>query len=104
MGLKSTKKGALIASLTPGGPAAKSGLQQGDLVTRIDGHEVESQNDLTRQVALVSPGQDMHLSVLRDGRAQEITVRSGTRPSEDELARNDQDDRQGGRNSRRPGR
>ena len=103
MGLKS-KKGALVAQVTPGGPAAKGGLQTGDLVTRIDGHEVTSQTDLTRQVALVSPGQDMHLSVLRDGKAQEITVRSGTRPSEDELARNDQEDRQGGRNSRRPGR
>jgi serine protease Do len=96
MGLKS-KKGALVASLTSGGPAAKAGLQTGDLVTRIDGHEVESSNDLTRQVALVSPGQDMRLTVLRDGRTQELTVKSGLRPSEDELARNERQDRQGGR-------
>jgi Do/DeqQ family serine protease len=91
MGLKA-KKGALIAQVTAGGPAARSGLQTGDVVTRIDGHEVESNADLTRQVALVSPGQDMRLTVLREGRTQEITVKSGERPSEEALARNDQQD------------
>jgi len=91
MGLKS-KKGALVAQVTPDGPAAKGGLQTGDLVTKIDGHEVSSQTDLTRQVALVSPGQDMHLTVLRDGRTQEVTIKSGERPSEEALARNDQDE------------
>jgi serine protease Do len=98
MGLKS-KKGALVAQVTSGGPAAKAGLQTGDLVTKIDGHEVQSQTDLTRRVALVSPGQDMRLTVLRDGRVQEVTIRSGERPSEEALARNDRsdrDDRQGG--------
>ncbi len=92
MGLKS-KKGALVAQVTAGGPAAKAGLQTGDLVTRIDGHEVASQSDLTRQVAQVAPGQDMHLTVLRDGRLQELTVRSGERPSEEALARNDRKER-----------
>jgi len=91
MGLK-TKKGALVAQVNAGGPAAKGGLQTGDLITRIDGHEVASNSDLTRQVALVSPGQDMHLTVLRDGHVQEVTVRSGTRPSEEDLARNDRTD------------
>ena len=95
MGLKS-KKGALVAAVTTGGPAAKAGLQTGDLVTRINGHEVESQTDLTRQVALVSPGQDMRLTVLRDGRVQEINVKSGERPSEEALARNDREDRRDG--------
>jgi serine protease Do len=94
MGLKS-KKGALVAQVTAGGPAARAGLQTGDLVTKIDGHEVQSQSDLTRQVALVSPGQDMHLTVLRDGRVQEVTVRSGERPSEEALARNDRQERDG---------
>jgi serine protease Do len=102
MGLK-VKKGALVASTTPGGPAARAGLQTGDLVTKIDGHEVSTQTDLTRQVALVSPGQEMHLTVLRDGRTQEVTVRSGERPSEEALAKNDQQD-QGERREYRFGR
>jgi serine protease Do len=93
MGLKN-KKGSLVAQVTAGGPAAKAGLQTGDLVTRINGHEVESSTDLTRQVALVSPGQDMRLSVLRDGRTQEVVVKSGERPSEEALARNDRNEQQ----------
>ncbi len=99
MGLKS-KKGALVAQVTVGGPAAKAGLQTGDLVTKFDGREVQSQTDLTRQVAMVSPGQEMRLTVLRDGRQQEVTVKSGERPSEEALARNDRDDQPQGRSNR----
>ena len=84
------KKGALVAELTPGGPAARAGLQAGDLVTRFDGQEVLSNSDLTRRVGLVRVGEDIRLSVLRDGRAQEVTIKAGERPSEDELARNEQ--------------
>ncbi|HEY4032171.1 MAG TPA: trypsin-like peptidase domain-containing protein [Caulobacteraceae bacterium] len=99
LGLKG-KKGALIASTTTGGPAAKAGLQTGDLVQKIDGHEVDSQNDLTRQVALVAPGQEMRLTVLRDGKVQELTVKSGERPSEEALASNDQQDQGDSRRGR----
>ncbi len=88
MGLKS-KKGALVAQVTNGGPAAKAGLQTGDLITRIDGHEVQNNSDLTRQVGQVSPGQDMRLTVLREGRTQDLTVKAGVRPSEEALASND---------------
>ena len=99
MGLKS-KKGSLVAQVTAGGPAAKAGLQTGDVVTRIDGREVQSRNDLTRQVALVSPGREMHLIVLRDGRQQEVIVKSGERPSEEALARNDREEQPQGRGNR----
>jgi serine protease Do len=93
MGLK-IKKGALVASITRGGPAARGGLQTGDVITRIDGREIDSNADLTRQIALAAPGQDMRLTVLRDGKAQEVTVKSGERPSEEVLARNDREERQ----------
>ena len=92
LGLKS-EKGALVASLTTGGPAAKGGLQTGDVITRIDGHDVKNNSDLTRQVGQVSPGQEMRLSVLRDGRTQDVTIKAGVRPSEEALARNDRRER-----------
>jgi serine protease Do len=88
IGRKGTK-GALVAGLTTGGPAARAGLQTGDLVTKIDGHEVLSSADLTRHVGLAVVGQDIHLQVLRDGQARQITIRAGERPPEDKLALND---------------
>jgi len=87
IGLKG--KGALVADLTPGGPAEKAGLKAGDVVTRVNGQPIESATDLTRAVGLVHGGDAIRLSVLREGRPQEVTVRSGVRPSEDQLASND---------------
>jgi serine protease Do len=92
LGVKSTK-GALVADLTPGGPAARAGLQTGDLVTRIDDHEVTSNGDLTRRVGLVGVGQEIRLQVLRNGQVRQIVIRAGERPSEDKLALNEQRER-----------
>jgi serine protease Do len=89
LGVKTTK-GALVASLTPGGPAQRAGLMTGDLVTRIDGHDVVSNSDLTRRVGMVRVGQDLHLSVIREGKPTEITIKAGERPSEEALAANEQ--------------
>ena len=80
-------KGALVADLTPGGPSDQAGLKQGDVVLKVDGHEVESSADLTRQVGLAHAGQTVRLEVVRDGRAREVDVRSGVRPTEAALAR-----------------
>ena len=88
LGVKGTK-GALVADLTPGGPAARAGLQTGDLVTGMDGRDVLSGSDLTRHVGLAEVGQDIHLQVLRDGQSRQLTIRAGERPSEDKLAQND---------------
>ncbi len=82
------RKGALIADLTPGGPAEQAGLQAGDVVLGIDGHAVDSADDLTRQVALVHPGQVARLQVIRAGRTLTLDVHSGLRPSEQMLASN----------------
>lgn len=83
-------QGALVADVTPGGPSARGGLQSGDLILRIDGHPITSASDLTRQVGLVHPGDEVHLQIRRDGRIQEVTVHSGVRPSEQALAENGQ--------------
>jgi serine protease Do len=83
------QKGALVAEVVPDGPSAKAGLQPGDVVLRIDGRPVESSADLTRQVAMAKPGQDVRLDVRRDGRERQVVLRSGVRPSEEQLAAND---------------
>ncbi len=80
------RKGALVADLTPGGPAERAGLQPGDVVLGIDGHPVDSADELTRNVAGVHPGQVARLEVLRNGRTLTVDVHSGLRPSEQVLA------------------
>ena len=86
LGLK-TNDGALIAALTDGGPAEKSGLHVGDVVQAVNGKSVSSSTDLTRQVAFSHPGDLLRLSVLRDGRRMDVELHAGIRPSEAEMAR-----------------
>ena len=77
--------GAYINEVTKGAPADLAGLQPGDIVTRIDGDTIASSTELTRRVAEVAVGQPIRLEILRDGRRQSVTVRSGRRPTPAEL-------------------
>ena len=91
------RKGALVAELVAGGPAEKSGLQPGDIVVSVNAVDVHNASELTRQVGASRSGDILHLTVLRDGKPRTIDVKSGVRPSEDDLKRgaNDNGD-QGG--------
>jgi serine protease Do len=88
LGLKD-HKGALVADVTEDGPADKAGLKAGDVVLDVNGRTVDGASDLSRQVALVSPGQTIHLKIRRSGQVQTLSLTSGTRPSEEQLASND---------------
>ncbi|HEY1425279.1 MAG TPA: Do family serine endopeptidase [Caulobacteraceae bacterium] len=79
-------KGAIVDQLTPGGPAERAGVRSGDVVTAVNGHPVTSSAELTRQVGLAQPGQDVQLSVMRGGHPLQLAIRSGTRPAEAQLA------------------
>ena len=81
--------GALVADIVPDGPSAHAGLRSGDLILKVEGHPVTSAADLTRQVALAQAGSSIHLDIRREGHMQALTVRSGLRPSEQQLALND---------------
>ena len=74
-------KGALISQITPGGPAEKSGLKMGDVVTAIDGKSVTSADELTMAVISHSPGSTVNLDVMRDGKPMKLTVTLGQRPN-----------------------
>ncbi|HLY78816.1 MAG TPA: trypsin-like peptidase domain-containing protein, partial [Caulobacteraceae bacterium] len=84
-----TAKGALIDQVEAGGPAERAGLQAGDIVTSVNDVPVRSSTDLTQQIALARPGEAIRLGVLRNGRAREIAITSGLRPSENALAAGD---------------
>ena len=79
-------KGALIESVTEDGPASRAGVQVGDLLVGVNGQAVANSQEATRRVGAAKPGDTIRLEVIRDGRRQTLNVRSGTRPSEEELA------------------
>jgi serine protease Do len=81
------KKGALVAELVPNGPAQKGGVQSGDVVLEINGHAVKDSTDLTRQVAASHSGDTLTLNIWRAGKQVTIAVKSGVRPSDAELAK-----------------
>ena len=83
------QKGAIVADLSPGGPSARAGLQVGDVVVSVNGATVKSSSDLTRQVARVRAGEVLRLDVIREGKKRNVDIKSGVRPSERELASND---------------
>ncbi|HEX7887127.1 MAG TPA: Do family serine endopeptidase [Phenylobacterium sp.] len=91
------QKGAIVADISPGGPSQRAGVQVGDVVVAVNGVAVKSSSDLTRQVARVRAGENLRLDVIRDGKRRTVDVRSGVRPSERELAANDNSAGPGGR-------
>jgi len=89
-------KAAVVKAVTPGGPAAKAGLMIDDIVLSVNGVKVESSTALTREVGRGAAGSLLRLEVLRDGRNRIIEIRSGVRPSNEELASSLRPDSDGG--------
>ncbi|MBI3951118.1 MAG: PDZ domain-containing protein, partial [Acidobacteria bacterium] len=75
------ERGALITSVVPDSPAAKAGLQKGDVVVRWNGTPVESAIQLRRHIRETPAGRTIRLEILRNGQEQEISVTLG-KPSE----------------------
>jgi putative serine protease PepD len=73
--------GATIADVRAGTPAARAGVRAGDVVTAIDGERVDSADDLRGRVDAHEPGDEIELTVRRDGGTQTLDVTLGSRPS-----------------------
>ncbi len=80
-------QGAIIAEVVPGGPAAKAGMQQGDVVIAVNGKPVEDSRDLSRRVASLIAGSKATFTVIRDGNRKDI-VADITLRKDDQLASN----------------
>jgi serine protease Do len=81
-GRRGQPRGVLVTGVERGSPAARAGLRVGDQVLAVNGERVETANALVRGVAAIPPGQTARLSVLREGRALEITAQIGRRPAQ----------------------
>ncbi|WP_280187808.1 Do family serine endopeptidase [Delftia sp. PS-11] len=67
-------EGALVASVDKNGPAAKAGLEPGDVVRRIDGQPIIGSGDLPAYVGQALPGQKVTLEVWRNGEARTLSA------------------------------
>jgi Do/DeqQ family serine protease len=67
-------QGALVSSVTPDSPAAKAGMQRGDVITAVDGRTVHDSNSLRNEISEMMPGTNTKLTLLRDGREQTVDV------------------------------
>jgi Do/DeqQ family serine protease len=71
LGLKDVR-GAIVSSVEPGGPADRAGVQQGDVITAINGKVVNGSNEVRNDIAGTAPGSRVKLSVVRDGRERQV--------------------------------
>lgn len=79
-------KGALIAEVLPGGPAAEAGLQPGDVIVSVAGDEVGDLRDVTRPIAFSKEGTEVDLGILRQGRIRTVEVSLGRMPEDQQVA------------------
>jgi serine protease Do len=79
--------GEIVRSVVAGGPAARGGLQQGDVILRVGGQAVTPDQTVSYLIANTQVGSRVPLEVIRGGRRQTVTVTVGERPTEQELAK-----------------
>jgi serine protease Do len=80
-------QGALVNRVDPDGPAAKAGVQSGDVILKFDGKPVESVEDLPRMVSATKPGSRAKMEIWRDRAAHDVSVTVGEM-SDEALAEN----------------
>jgi S1-C subfamily serine protease len=73
--------GAVVQQIAPNGPAAKAGVQTGDVITAVNGASVTGAQDLLDILARSHPGKTLILKINRNGNTQTVTVKLGELPA-----------------------
>jgi serine protease Do len=95
LGLKKAE-GALVAEPQANGPAAKAGIESGDVITAVNGETVKDARELARTIGALAPGNAVKLNVLHKGQDKVINLTLGQLPNTVEAkADNDNSDKGG---------
>jgi serine protease Do len=81
LGMK-TAKGALVDEAQPDTPAAKAGVQAGDVITAVNGAAIKDSRGLAREISGMAPGSSAKLDIIRKGQEQSISVTLATMPND----------------------
>src|SRR5262249_30718940 len=79
LGLKNAQ-GALVAEPQPDSPAAKAGIQSGDVVAAVGGQPVKKARGLAKKISSMAPGKTVKLDVWRNGADKQLTLTLGEMP------------------------
>ena len=80
-------QGLVITEVYAGGPGARAGLGIGDIVTAIDGAEINNQGGLNYRIGTREPNDSVRVSVLRDGRAETLDARVQALPGDPDVGK-----------------
>ncbi|HMK80561.1 MAG TPA: Do family serine endopeptidase [Xanthobacteraceae bacterium] len=92
LGLKKAE-GALVAEPQSDGPAAKAGIQSGDVITAVNGQPVKDARDLARKIGGLPPNTKVSLTVISKGTEKTVALTLGELPREQRQAKADHDDK-----------
>ncbi|HXZ47516.1 MAG TPA: DegQ family serine endoprotease [Usitatibacter sp.] len=67
-------QGAAVGTVEEGSPAAKGGVQPGDVILKVEGRAVDGSADLSRTIRAIKPGTKVHLTVWRNGKTHDVTL------------------------------
>src|SRR5450755_3049781 len=88
-----TPHGALVSSVDPKGPGERAGLKPGDVITSVNGHNIDHSFDLPTIIADIPPGSLAHIGIWHDHKAAEVNVKTVLLDEEPtQTARNQGDD------------
>jgi serine protease Do len=77
-----SKEGILVAEVVAGSPAAKAGLEAGDVITKFQGKDVKDGRALKFSVANIAPGTKVDIEVLRHGKTEKMDLKVGEQPKD----------------------
>jgi serine protease Do len=85
LGLKKAE-GAMIDEPQPDSPAAKAGVETGDIVTAVNGTPIKDAREFARTIAMLAPNSSVKLDILRKGEAKTLTVTLGEMPNQQQAS------------------
>ena len=81
------RKGALVGTVARGKPAAKAGLEPGDIILEFNGKAVKNRDDLVATVVATKPGTTVPIKIMRDKKEQTLSITVGELDLDDETNR-----------------